>query len=845
MATYQNQYLIFSQMSDEEVQKTLTQYNIALSVQEARDVEEKILKRPPTLTEALAFSIQGSEHCSYRSSKPYLKSLPTDAPNVIQGPQEDAGIVEIATVGEERYGVVFAHESHNHPSQIVPYEGAATGIGGIVRDVVCMGAKVIGTADPLRFGEIENNKSRWIAEGVVNGISGYGNPIGVPNLGGDLYFDKSYNDNCLVNVVALGMIKESDIIHSCAPQNSVGYNMILVGKPTDNSGFGGASFASVELDDKEKEKNKGAVQEPNAFLKRHLFESTYDLFKILREKGLKNRVGFKDLGAGGVICASVEMAETAGYGAEVNLDKVHISIDDLAPYVTLCAETQERFLWVADDQTTELILDHYNNKWDLPKVSVGARASVIGKVTEGNYVVTYQGSKILDIEPKTLCQGLQYEREVKPQTEVKNEPELAVPEDLNEVVKNILAHENIACRVPIFEQYDKQVQGNTIIESGQADAGVIAPLLDEDVPQETKKIGVALSVDANPRYGSIDPYWQGVNAVAESMRNVAAVGAHPIAMTDCLNYGNPEKPEQMWEFSQGVKGVGDAARNIHLKTHRDFPTPIISGNVSLYNQSKKGGSITPTAIIACLGKIKDYTKAITMRFKKENSAIYLMGKRKDELGGSVYYDLFSELGANVPKPDFATVEQEIYAVTDAIEQGVVSSCHDISDGGLVTTLSEMCFDIPTVGQEYPKVGVEVDLNNVNHKDDTQNSSPDSANSENEGMQHISNVLNLLNDEKNESENWNGEIKHISLKDKKQENIIKLFSETGGFVLEVEQEKVGQFESLIKNYSKIDLFKVGKTNVEPQFVIKTGDDKIVDLKVEEIETIWLEGLRDKL
>ncbi|MFH1564914.1 MAG: phosphoribosylformylglycinamidine synthase subunit PurL [bacterium] len=817
---YQNKTFKFSKLTDAQVEKLLKENNIGLSINEAREIEKNILKRPPTLAELIAFSIQGSEHCSYRSSKKYLSLMPTDGPNVIQGPKEDAGIVEIARDGKERYGIVMGHESHNHPSQIVPYEGAATGIGGIVRDIVCMGAKVIAVADPLRFGGIKTNKTRWIADNVVNGIAGYGNPIGVPNIGGDVYFNKSYDDNCLVNVVALGIIKESEIIHSCAPKNSVGYKMILVGKPTDNSGFGGASFASFELDDKEKEKNKGAVQEPNAFLKRHLMESTYDLFKVLRKKKLFKRVGFKDLGAGGIICVTSEMAESAGCGAEIDIEKVHVGMDNLPPHVTLCAETQERFLWIADDKTAQLILDHYNNKWELPKVSSGARASIIGKVTDGNYVVKYNGVKIVDIEPKSLCGGLRYDRKVERQEIKGKEEKILAPKNLNDLLKKVLAHENVACRVPIFEQYDKQVQGNTIIESGQADAGVMAPLVETHCNASLQKIGIALSVDANPRYGLISAYWQSANAVVESMRNVTAVGAYPIALTDCLNYGNPEKPEQMAKFVEGVEGIADACKNIHLKISKKSATPIISGNVSMYNQSKTGTSITPSAVIACLGKINDYKKAITMRFKKSNSAIYLIGQRKDELGGSVYYDLFNKLGVNIPKPDFAEVEQEIYAVTDAIEKSLILACHDISDGGMATALAEMCFDVPTVGKEYDKVGIEVELNKCRDE-----------------------ALPRL---RSETRQCNSETRHCLVSTNTNESvIINLFSETGGFILEVEQKNIKKFESLVKKYKKIKLFKIGKTTKEPKFVVKNDDENLIDLDVLNIEKVWLEGLRDKM
>ncbi len=749
--------LKFSDLNDEQVQAKLQEYGVALTVDEARKIEQEILKRPPTVTECIIWGIEGSEHCSYRSSKQHLKNFVTEGPNVIQGPAEDAGIIEIARDQKGlRYGIVIAHESHNHPSQLVPYEGAATGIGGIVRDVICMGAKVIACADPLRFGEIKSSKSRWIHHGVVAGIAGYGNPLGIPNLAGDIYYHPSYNDNCLVNVVALGVIRETDIIHSRAPEGAVGYDLILIGKPTDNSGFGGASFASFELDESEKEKNKGAVQEPNAFLERHLLESTYELFKILKEKNLLNKVGFKDLGGGGACCASVELVGSAGLGAEIDLAKIHLAMKDLHPSVILCSETQERFMWVAQPEITPLILEHYNERWALPQVSEGAQASVIGKVTADNYVVDYQGQKVIDAQAKDVTEGLKYDREYTPPTKNLTEPDENKFKnlDLNKIILDVLAHENVASRQPVYEQYDKQVQGQTIIETGQADAGVLAPFLEPEFPEEIKKVGTALSVDQNPRYGLIDAYWGGVNAVCEAMRNVAAVGATPQALTDCLCYGNPEKSEQMYEFVQGVKGVAEAAKNIHLKEYPDSATPIVSGNVSFYNESKNG-AIAPSPIIACVGRLADYNKAITQEFKNSGSSIYLIGERRDELGGSVLYDLMGELGANIPQPDFKEVQNQIWAVTDAIDQGLVSACHDISDGGLVTTLAEMCLG----GGGQNRIGIDVKYQISNNK--------------------------------------------------------YLFSETGGFVCEVTDKD--KFEKIMKEYG-VWFSEIGKTTDDGKFKI---------------------------
>lgn len=679
-------------MTHEEIAAVLKQNKIALTIDEILKIQNDVLKRPPSLTECVLWSIQGSEHSSYKSSRPFLKQFVTTSPDVILGPAEDAGIVSVATDKTgERYGIVMSHESHNHPSQIVPYEGAATGIGGNVRDVSCMGAKVIAVSDPLRFGDLKSQHTKWIHDGVVSGIAGYGNPIGVPNIGGDVYYDESYNENCLVNVVTIGAVAEKDIIHSYAPKNAVGYDLILVGKPTDNSGFGGASFASLQLDAKEKEANKGAVQEPNAFLERHILKANDTLFKILKEKKLLPKVGFKDLGAGGIACASVELADGAGYGADVNLDVVPTGMQNLHPSVILCAETQERFMWVAAPDVTPLILEHYNTTFDLPNIAKNARAAVVGKIRDdGQYIVTSNGEEIVHAAASDVTNALQYNRPYTISQKQLAEPNLPEPKECNEVLLKILSHENVASRAPVYERYDKNVQGITVIEPGAADAGVLQPFKDASYPAEIRATGIALKADQNPRWCKIDAYWGGVNAVVEAMRNVAAVGASPIALTDCLNFGNPEKPEQMGQFVEGVRGVAEAAKNIHLKNHPQNAVPIISGNVSLYNESG-GKSISPSPVVAALGVLPDASKAITMSFKQTDSALLLIGERKDECGGSVYYSLSNELGANLPKPDFKEVESQIFAVTDAIQAGLVLSCHDISDGGLATCLAEMSF----------------------------------------------------------------------------------------------------------------------------------------------------------
>ena len=769
----------FNALSQEEIEWTLRKYNISLTIDEILKIQNGILKRPPSLTECVLWSIQGSEHSSYRSSRPHLIQFITDGPTVIIGAKEDAGIIAVAEDNNgNRYGIVISHESHNHPSQIVPYEGAATGIGGIVRDVACMGARVIAVADALRFGDITTSKTKWIHEGVVAGISGYGNPIGIPNIAGDLYYDEGYNDNCLVNVVSLGVVREDEILHSYAPQNADGYDLILVGKPTDNSGFGGASFASLELNEEEKESKKAAVQEPNAFLERHILKATYALFDLLKERNYLGRVGFKDLGAGGIACASVELADGGGYGADVYLDKVHMGMENLHPYVILCSETQERFMWVSPPEVSNIILNHYNQTYDLPNISKGAKARKIGKIRgDKRYAVYFNGEIIVDARASDVTKGLLYNREyILPEKKL-TEPDIPEPDNYNETFLKILSHENIASRHPVFETYDKQVQGRIVIEAGDADAGVMQPFNNDHYPKEIRSVGIALSVDHNPRYGKIDPFWCGINSVMEAMRNVASVGATPQAVSDCLCFGNPEKPNQMGQFVESTRGVSEACKGIHLKEHPKEPVPIIAGNVSFYNESKNG-AIPPSPIIACLGKMENTAQAVTSHFKRIDSVLLMLGKRKDECGGSIYYALHDELGANVPRPDLAEAEAQIFAVTDVISAGLVLACHDISEGGIAIALAEMSF--------RNDIGCDVNIP--------------------------------------------GELRTDKL----------LFSETGGFVLEVSPEKVELVKSVFSNW-KLKTFEIGKTNQSQS--IKIND--VVNLSVKEAKEAWENGLREKL
>ncbi len=770
-----------SQMSDGELEKFMKKNGVSLTLDEIRMISGKI-GRDPTLTEIHIFNTEWSEHCSYKSSRNLLKLLPTSGPTVIQGPQEDAGIIEIAKVNGDRYGVVMAHESHNHPSQVVPYEGAATGVGGIIRDVLCMGAKIVAVADSLRFGNPFgkfSNRCRYISNAVVDGIAGYGNPVGIPNLAGEIYFNDSFDDNCLVNVVSLGVVKESEIIHSRAPEGADGYDIVIVGKATDNSGFGGAAFASLILDEEDSEQNKGAVQVPDPFLKNVLIRATHAVFDEVRKKKIK--VGFKDMGAGGIMCSSSELCDSAGYGADIDLDKVHTSMK-VPPYVIACSETQERFTWIVPPSFTKRILQIYNEEFELPNVAEGARASVIGKVTKDrSYIMRHEGKVLCDAPVNEITSGIRYDRKYKDPKRSFTEPDITEPSDYGKIILKVLSHPDVASRMRVFKHYDTEVQGNAVIRPGEADAGVMAPI-------EGHPAGIALSTDSNPRYARIDPYWGAAAAVAEAMRNVAAVGATPYGMTDCLNYGNPEKPESFWQFRQGILGIKEAAESIWLKGHKDTPVPFVSGNVSFYNESATGKSVDPSAAIACVGMLDDYGKAITMKIKKEGSGLYILGKRKDELGGSVFYDMHGELGANVPKVDFKAERGMIYSVIDIIGKGLALSCHDISEGGIAACASEMILG----GEADGRIGAEVSLDDID---------------------------NGLTADK------------------------VLFSESSGFMIEIPfSNETEAIEICRKNGA--ELINVGKTGGS-SLVIKMSGKEVADVPIDDLRKSWTGGLLEAM
>ena len=767
-------------LSDPQVQTSLRAAGIGMSVPEARTIAG-VLGRDPTLTELFCYDAMWSEHCSYKSSRATLKEfLPTDGPNVVMGPVEDSGIVAI----DDKWCVVISHESHNHPSQILPNEGAATGIGGIVRDVNCMGATVVATADPLRFGNPygpKANKVRWVAEGVVDGIWQYGNALGVPNMGGDIVFNDSFDDNCLVNVVSIGIVRRDQIIRSRAPPlaGEKGYDVILIGKPTDSSGLGGVTFASEALREEDEETNRGAVQIPDPFLKNVLFKANDDLFRLVRESGIE--IGFKDLGGGGFTCATSEMGSAGGFGMEINLDDMHTAADFPAEVLSI-AETQERFLIVSPPELREKILKIYNEDWDLPNVYEGARASVVGKINTGDrFTVTHKGEMVCDVPIQHLTEGIRYNRLELPRTIKVAEPDVAEPADYNQVLLQILRSPNIASREHVYRYYDTEVMGNAVIRPGEADAGLIAPVRGE-------KFGIALAVDSNPFYGRISPYWGGATAVAEAMRNVAAIGAVPSTLTDCLNYGNPEKPEAFWEFREGVKGLAESCKKLYLKGYeaQQQAVPIVSGNVSFYNESPQG-SVDPSPVVACVGIMKDFSKAITMDLKKAGDKLFLIGPRFDELGGSEYYrTIFGETGANVPIVRFDLERNMIYAVIDAIDEGLLAAAHDISNGGLAASLSEMALTRPA------RFGLELDLDRVQGGD-------------------------------------------IGMRTDKL-----LFSESSGFVLEAKAGSEARLVELLKSYS-LEPMQIGIVTGKRRIVMSRAGECVADLDLDEARNAWTAGL----
>lgn len=768
--------------TDKEIKELLSGNGLNISVGEARRVVE-LVGRDPTLVELTIFNTMWSEHCSYKSSSKVLSEfLPTKASNVVMGPGEDAGVIRFAETGDgDNYCLVIAHESHNHPSQVLPFEGAATGIGGIVRDVYCMGADVVGVLDPLRFGDPFGKNAQQaisIARGVVDGIAQYGNPLGVPNLGGDVLFDEGYDENCLVNVVAVGIARESRLIRSRVPSEAadIPYKMILVGKPTDESGFGGAAFASEDLA-AEEEADRGAVQVPDPFLKRVLTVANKTILELAASRGIK--IGFKDLGAGGIACVTSEMAHAGGFGVRLDLDKVNLASEGYPPAVISCSETQERYCLAVPEDFVDEVLKIYNEDYELPHLYHGAGAFVIGDVIKENtYSIKSGGEVVCETPVEVITTGISYDRERKASVRRFEDPKLDLGRSIEDDFRKVLASPNIASQNYVFKHYDSEVQGRAVIRPGEADAGVIAPI-------PGRKTGLAFSVDGNPFYGKVDPYQGGALAVCEAARNVAAVGGVPSTITDCLNYGNPENPEVFWEFYEGVRGIGDACRGIGLIGREGEPLPVVSGNVSFYNQGESGRAIPPTPVIACVGVVEDYSKSRSISLKNQGDNIFLVGEPLDELGGSEYYRaVYESAGCSIPRADFIRERNQIKTVIEMHRLGWIRACHDIGMGGMITSLAEMA-----IGARG--LGLTIDL----------------------------------------AEFGKGALPPEKL----------LFSETGGFIVELPAGLDREVLALCAR-NRVKLFKLGAVSSRPGLSVLKEGELLASWEIEEISDIYMKACR---
>ena len=622
-----------------------------------------ILGREPNLTELGMFSVMWSEHCSYKSSRVHLKKLPTTGPRVVQGPGENAGAVDIG----DGLCVVFKMESHNHPSFIEPYQGAATGVGGILRDIFTMGARPIALLDSLRFGELHSPKNRHLVKGVVSGIAGYGNCMGVPTVGGEIVFNDIYALNPLVNVFCLGLAHKDKIFRGTAA--GVGNPVIYFGSKTGRDGIHGATMASDSFDDQSEQK-RPTVQVGDPFTEKLLLEACLELMK----RDLL--VGIQDMGAAGLTSSSCEMASRAGNGIELDLTVVPRREPGMTPYEIMLSESQERMLMVAkagkEDECIEIC-----RKWDLD-------VAVVGKVTaDGILRVLDQGKVVAEIPAKALADdGPRYERPFQPpayQDMLTNLNYDAIPDvkDANVALLALLESPTIASKRWVYEQYDHMVRTNTMVRPG-SDAAVVRI-------KGTKK-AVAMTVDCNSRYCLLNPYEGARLAVAEAARNLVCSGAVPIGLTDCLNFGNPERPDIMWQFAMAIEGMKDACEH--------FQIPIVSGNVSFYNETN-GLSIYPTPMLGMVGLIDDVDRTMIQWFKQEGDDIILLGSCREDLGGSEYLKVVHAREQGSPPYLSLPTEKALHdCVLSLIRDGLLQSAHDCSEGGIGVALAESCISGP-------------------------------------------------------------------------------------------------------------------------------------------------------
>ncbi len=637
---------------------------------------KQYLGRTPNFTELGVYSVMWSEHCSYKNSFLEIRKLPNEGPQLLVGAgEENAGLVDLG----DGLACAFKVESHNHPSAIEPYEGAATGVGGIHRDIFTMGARPLACLNSLRFGDLENDRVRFLLDGVVRGISDYGNSFGVPTVGGEIYFDDSYEGNPLVNAMSVGVVKTDYIAKAIA--RGPGNPVLVVGSSTGRDGIHGATFASEEISEESEEK-RPSVQVGDPFTEKLLLEATLETIKS------GAAVGVQDMGAAGLSSSSSEMSSKGGCGMEIDLDKVPMREEGMSAYELLLSESQERMLIVAEKGREQEIIDIYE-KWDV-------NATVVGQVVEGNELTFYKDGEIkAQIPAATLAdEAPRYEREAERPAyldEVQSFDLDAVehPDNAGEVLETLLQSPDIASKRWVYEQYDTMVRTNTVEGPGKADAGVIRI-------KGTQK-GLSVKTDCNGRYVYLNPREGGKRAVAEAARNVVCTGARPVAITNCLNFGNPYKPEVYWVFKEALQGMGASCEALD--------TPVTGGNVSFYNENPED-AVYPTPVIGMLGILDDVSEHHTnARFESADELVYYAGAERSGLGGSEYLKTFHDLVTGTLPPIDLDLEAKLQqTVLEAIRAGLITAAHDLSDGGLAVAIAEMCI--------FSEMGAEVDVDEL-------------------------------------------------------------------------------------------------------------------------------------
>ena len=622
----------------------------------------RILSREPNEIELGIFSVMWSEHCSYKSTKKWLKTLPTAGKKVICGPGENAGIIDFGS-GD---AIVFKMESHNHPSFIEPYQGAATGVGGIMRDIFTMGARPIANVNSLRFGDISNKNTRFLLSGVVKGIGDYGNCVGIPTVGGECFFHKSYNNNILVNAMCVGLVKKNKIFYSKA--KGIGYPLIYVGSKTGRDGIHGATMASAEFSDDSSE-NRPQVQVGDPFMEKLLLESCLELMKG------DAIVAIQDMGAAGLTSSSFEMASKGNCGVELFLDTVPCRETNMKPYEIMLSETQERMLMIINPKKKKITLDIFK-KWGLDAIE-------IGRITNsGKMEIFFNKEKVCSLPIKPLADNSpEYSRPYKKKkiTKVRKKKKLLL--NIRKMFLELISNHNFASKSWIFNQYDSSVMGDTIKASEEADAAVIRI--------HGSKKGIAITSDCNPIYCNSDPKLGAKIAVAEAWRNLVATGSEPIAITNNLNFGNPEKPEIMYQIKKSIDGIKEACKFLQF--------PVVSGNVSLYNETK-GKAIMPTPVIGGVGKLKNWKDAIGFKVK-EGQKIYLVGNTRGHLELSALHQHFKIFEGSPPRINLSEELNNGNFISDIIHKyKQVKGCHDISEGGIIISLAEISI--------YNQIGVD-------------------------------------------------------------------------------------------------------------------------------------------